>query len=152
MKATAGHARDSRRESDERADHGQESTDEHGQISPAQEEPISPVELATSHQNPAAVTLNQRTSTIASNLISDQRAQVAAERARRRHPQQFECAVEYEISGKGHDQFGRQRNARRLNRHEQSDAGIASYGDDLADKDEYDSEEFLSHSWENYNE
>ena len=54
-------------------------------------------------------------------------------------------AVIHQISRKRHDQFGRQRDTGRLDRHENDDSGIAGRGDDLADEDEQDGEDLFGH-------
>ena len=115
---------------------------------PSAQKTIGPVKFAASHQNPAAIALDQRPPAIASNLVGNQRTQIAADRSRRRQPQQLECALRREISAERHDQFGRQRDARGLDRHEQRDAGIAGRGDYFADEDEKDSKNFFSHEQE----
>ena len=72
-------------------------------ISPAREEAVGPVEFAAAHQNPAAVALDQRAAAIAADFVSDERSEIAANRARRSDPKQVESALEYEVSAEGHD-------------------------------------------------
>ena len=119
MEFAALHAGDSGGQRDKCSDHGQQARDEHGHVSPAQKEAVGPVEFAAAHQNPASVSLDQRTPAVASDFVGDERAQIASDGAGGGHPDQFHLAGKNEVAGKGHDQFGRQRNAGRLNRHEQ---------------------------------
>src|SRR5437899_8738183 len=79
MKFPARHACDSGGQRDERADHGQQTRNEHSHVSPALKKSVSPVQFAAAHQDPSSVTFNQRTSAIAANLIRDKRAQIASD-------------------------------------------------------------------------
>ena len=103
MEPSARHARDSRRQCDESANHGQQATKEYRQVSPAREKAVGPVEFAVPHQNPASIPLHQRTPAIASNLIGHQRPEIAPKRSRRRDPQELERPGENQIAGKRHD-------------------------------------------------
>src|SRR6266404_9675086 len=57
MKFPARHACDSGGQRDERADHGQQTRNEHSHVSPALKKSVSPVQFAAAHQNPSSVTL-----------------------------------------------------------------------------------------------
>src|ERR1051326_2892123 len=148
VEAAAGHADDSGGKCDESADHWQQAGDEYGEVSPAREEAVGPVEFAAAHQDPAAIALDQRAPTVGSDLVGHQRSQVASDRAHSRHPEQLECALKYEVSGERHDQFGWQRDAGGLDCHEDGDACVARGRNDLADKDEEDGEDLFSHFWQ----
>src|SRR5579859_1801002 len=145
MEAAAGHAGDSGGQGDEGADHGEEAGDEYGEVSPAREEAVGPVELAAAHQDPATVALDKRASTVGSDLVRQQRSYIASDRAYGRYPEQLERALIYEVSGEGHDEFGGQRDAGGLDRHQDHDSGIPGHSDNLADEDEEDSEDLFSH-------
>ena len=142
----ARHAGDSGGQRDKCADHGQQARNEHGHISPALKEAVSPVQFAAAHQDPASVALDQRASAVAADFVGDERAQIASDRAGRRRPDQLHRAGIDEVAGEGHDQFGRQRNARGLNRHEQRDAGIAGRRHEGIDEDEKQGEDFFGHA------
>src|SRR6266849_8773122 len=75
VKLSARHSCNSRRQRDKRTDHRQQTRDEHRRVAPARKEAIGPIELARSHQYPAAVALDQRTSAIVANLVGHQRAE-----------------------------------------------------------------------------
>src|SRR5208282_5069485 len=47
---------------------------DHGHVSPAHKEAVGPVEFTVAHQDPAAVTYDQRAPAVAADLIRDQRA------------------------------------------------------------------------------
>ncbi len=145
MEAGAWHAGDAGRERDEGADHGQEASDEDGEVSPAGEEAVGPVELAVSHEDPASIALDEGTSAVAADFVSDERAEVASDRTGGGRPEELERALEDEIARKGHDEFGRQRDTGGLDGHQDCDPRVAGDGDDLADKDEEDGEDAFSH-------
>src|SRR6202521_2294072 len=69
MKFAARHAGDSGRQRNKRADHWQQTRNEHGHVSPALKKSVSPVQFAAAHQNPASITLDQRTPAVATNFI-----------------------------------------------------------------------------------
>src|SRR5579872_4318413 len=73
MEASAGHACDSCGQGDEGAYHRQQSPDEDGEITPAGEKTISPIQFAPAHQDPAAVFFYQRAPAVASDFVRDQR-------------------------------------------------------------------------------
>ena len=52
----------------------------------------------------------------------------------------------HEVAGEGHDDLGRERNAGRLDGHEESDAGVASGGDDGDDEGGECGDDFLGHA------
>ena len=145
MKPPARHAGNSRRQRNERADHRQHAGDEHCAASPSPEETICQIQLMPAEQNPAAIFLDQRTSAIGSDFVCDERSQIAANRARRRHPPQVHLALIYEITRKRHDQFRGERDARRLNGHQNHDAAIAGRGNQRADEDKNNADDFFSH-------
>src|SRR2546423_315268 len=103
MKSSARHPRNPGRQRNECTNDRQQPSDEYRQISPATEEAIGPVEFALAHQNPASVALDQRPPAKKSDLISDQRSQIAPDRTNCCHPQQFELALKNQESRKGHD-------------------------------------------------
>src|SRR5258707_13284424 len=121
----ARHAGHSRGQRNERPDHWQQTRDEYSHVSPALKKSVSPVQFAAAHQNPASVTLDQRSPAIAANLIRDKRPKVASDRASRCRPHQLHPTGINKVAVERHDQFGRQRNARGLNSHEQRNTGIA---------------------------
>src|SRR5215813_5993377 len=125
MKAAARHAGNSRWQRDEGTNHRQEAGDENGEVSPAREEAVGPIEFTSSHENPAAVALDEWTSTISAKFIRDKRPQVATDRAGSGDPEEIESALKDEVSGKRHDQFRGQRNARGLDGHEDRDTDVA---------------------------
>src|SRR6266478_8306011 len=92
MKFPARHARNSGGQRDERADHGQQTRNEHSHVSPALKKSVSPVQFAAAHQDPSSIMLDQRTPAIAANLIRDKRAQIASNRAGRCRPDQLHSA------------------------------------------------------------
>src|ERR1700674_334744 len=73
----ARHAGDSGGQRNERADHWQQARNEHGHIPPPLKKSVGPVQFAAAHQEPASVTLDQRATAIAANLVCDKRAQIA---------------------------------------------------------------------------
>ena len=135
------------RQRDKCPDNGQKSSNENRQISPACKESIRPIELAPAHQNPSPIALHQGTSTICADLVCHQRSQIAPDRPRGGSPDQTEFSLEHEVARERHDQFRRQRDAGRFDRHEQSDPGVASRCDDVADEDEQEGEDAFGH-WE----
>src|SRR5258708_32970096 len=106
MKFPARHARNSGGQRNERANHGQQTRNEHGHFSPALKKSVSPVQFAAAHQYPASVTLDQRTPAIASNLIGDERPQIASDRASRCRPDQLHPAGINKVAREMTDQFG----------------------------------------------
>ena len=64
MKLAAWHMSNAGRQRDKRADHWEQACDEHRRVTPARKKTIGPIEFAAAHQNPAAVALHQRTSTV----------------------------------------------------------------------------------------
>ena len=145
MKSDAWHARNPGGQRDKSSDHGKQPSDENRQISPAREEAVSPIELAVSHENPAAIALDKRAAAVASDLVGNEGSKVTTEGSGGRDPQEFEGALEDEISGEGHYEFGRERDAGGLDRHKKANARIARNGDYFADEDEDNSEKFFSH-------
>src|SRR4051812_40091244 len=99
MEAAAGHPRDSGGQRDKCTHHRQQPADKNCKVSPTREETVRPIQLAAAHQDPAAVALYQRTSTISSNFVGHERSQIAADRTNRGNPKQFEAALEYQVSG-----------------------------------------------------
>src|SRR6266446_6014264 len=86
VKLSARHSCNSRRQRDKRADHRQQTGDEHRRVAPARKEAIGPIEFATAHQYPPAVALDQRTSTVMADLVSHQRSKIAPDSACGRDP------------------------------------------------------------------
>jgi len=146
MKAPAGHASNAGRQRYERPDHRQQPRDEHGQVSPVRKKSICPVEFAAGEQDPAAIALDQRPATVAADLVSHQRSQVAADRACGRHPEQLHRAFIHEITGEGHDQLGRQWNAGGLDGHQDNDAAVSGDRDYGFDEDKENGEDLFGHS------
>ena len=147
MKFAARHTRNPRRQRNKCSDHRQQPRNEHGHLSPAQKKTVGPIQLTASHENPASIALHQRTPAVAADLVSDQRPQIASDRARRRRPNQLHRTRVNQIPGKRHDQFRRQRDARRLNRHQQRNANITGRRDKRINEDEKYSEDFFGHRY-----
>src|ERR1700692_1776243 len=145
MKSSSRHARYSCRQCNESPNHWQQPSEEDSQITPSGKELLCPIQFALAHQNPAAVTFDQWTSTVAADLIRYERPQVATERPRRRHPKQIELTLENQIAGKRHNQFRRKRNASRLDRHQQKHAGVPGRSDYGIDEYKNDGKKFFSH-------
>src|ERR1700732_3951754 len=103
MKSSAGHAGHTGGQRNESSNHGKQAPEEHSQISPAGKELLCPVQFALAHQDPAAVALDQRTPAVAADLIRYERPEIAANRARCRHPKQIELALENQVASKRHD-------------------------------------------------
>jgi len=148
MKLAAWHASDPRRQRNKRADHREQARDEHRRVTPARKKTIGPVEFAVTHQDPAAIALHQRTSSVMADFIRDQRSQVAADGARGRDPEEIHAAFVNQVAGERHDEFGWKRNAGGLNRHQDGDPGVAGGSNHGFDEDEQDSEDFFSHAIE----
>src|SRR5690348_15651595 len=100
------HASDARRESDERADHGQHAGDENCGISPTMKKTLGGIEFAAPHENPAAIAFNQRTTAVIADLVRHEGAEIASDRTGRRDPEQLHRAFKDEVAGKRHDEFG----------------------------------------------
>src|SRR5215469_13631095 len=101
VKFSAGHAGDAGRQRDEGADHRQQAAGEDGGLSPALEETVGPVQLAAPHENPLAVSLDEWASAVSADLVRNQRAEIAPDRARRRSPKQPHGAFVDQVSGEG---------------------------------------------------
>jgi hypothetical protein len=145
VKLAARHAGDSGGQCNERADHRQQTRNEHRRLPPTLKETVGPIEFAAAHQDPAPVALHQRAPAVVADLVGDQRAQIASDGARRRDPHQFHRTLKHQVPREGHDQFRRQRNAGGLDRHQDRDARVAGRGHDRLDEDEQYGEDFLSH-------
>src|SRR5580704_9767031 len=145
MKSPSRHASNSCGQSDEGADYRQQPGYEDGEISPAGEKSIGPIQFAPAHQNPAAVFFYQRTAAVASDLVCDQRSQVATDGSGGGDPKELHCALVDQVAGEGHDQFGGQGYAGRFDGHEEGEAAVAGHGDYRFDEDKKNSENFLSH-------
>jgi len=120
-----GHAGDARGQCYEGADDRQKPAHEHGDAAVALEEPVRPVEIAPAHQHISAPSVDERPAAVISGRVSDGGTDIAAERARCRDPKEIETSGEGQVSRKRHDDFGRQRNAGRFNRHQEDDPAIS---------------------------
>src|SRR5580704_8382177 len=103
MKSSTRHSGNSRRQCDESADYREQSSDEDRQVSPARAEAVGPIQFSPAHKNPATVFFDQGATTVASDLVRDQRSQVAADGAGSGDPEQFHCAFEHQIAGERHN-------------------------------------------------
>src|SRR5581483_10080890 len=109
------------------------------------EESVCPVEFTATHQDPATVAFHKWTPTVISNLVSHQRAQIAADCSNGRDHKQVECPLKNEVSRKRHDQLRRQRDTCRLDSHQDGDSGISRDTDDFADENKQDRKDSFSH-------
>ena len=116
-------------EGDEGAHHRQHPPDQDRPRSPAVEEPVRQIQLARADQHVAAELLRHRPPAAPPDLIGDDRAEVAAQRPGGRGEEQVHLPGGHQIAGERHDDFGRQRDAGALDRHQQRDAPIAAGGD-----------------------
>ena len=80
-----------------------------------------------------------------SHPVRDGRPQVAADGARRGHPQELKAPRVHQIAGERHDDFRGQRNAGRLDAHEQRDSQVTCGRNDANDKGGKQSYDFLGH-------
>src|SRR5438552_2334891 len=94
---------------------------------------------------PAAIFLYQRSAAIAANLVRHERSEIAPDRAHCCNPQEAKLALIHKISCERHDQFGRQRDARRLNRHEDHDPAISCGRNYRLNENENYSEDSFGH-------
>src|SRR5579872_3051153 len=103
MESSTGHAGYSCGQGDEGADYWQEPSYEDGEVSPAGEKAVGPVELAAAHQDPATILFYQRAAAVGSDLVGDERSQIAADGSGSGYPEQLHFALEDQVSGEGHD-------------------------------------------------
>ena len=145
MKTSPGHASHAGRQRHKSADHREKPTYEYGQVSPAGEESVGPVEFATAHQNPVAIALDQRAATVAADLVRHKRPNIAPDRARRSHPEQLHRAFKDEVAGERHDQFRRERDASRLDPHQNYNTAVTAPRHERFDEDEENRKNLFSH-------
>src|SRR5260221_9069969 len=146
MKLEPWHPRNSCWKRDERANDRQQPSNKNRGCTITEKKPVRDFKLVTVQQNIASVLLHQRTSTVVANLISDDRAGIAPDRARRRGPKQIELPGIDQVSGERHDDFRWQRNAGGFNRHQRDHAEISAVRDHADDEFRQDSNDFFSHA------
>ncbi len=134
METPQRHAGDSGRQGDKGAHHRQQTRQENRDRSVFEKELRGAVQIVPAEQNVLAKTLHQRAAPVGSDPISHCRAQVAAEGAGRGHPQKLEPARVDQVPGERHDDFRRQRNAGRLDAHQQRDAQVTRGGNNTDDE------------------
>ena len=118
VKAELRHARDAGRERDKSANDGKKPAEQDGNTAAGLEKTCHAVEVFVAHQHVFSVGFDQRTPAPGTNPIGDQRTEVTADGAGGSDPEKAEPCVPCpeaagrdEIAGKGHDDFGRQRDA-----------------------------------------
>ena len=141
VEAQQVHLRDARRQRDEGADDGKHASDEHRDRTILHEEVFGTVEVALAEQDVAAIALHHRTTTLGADPVRGDRAEIRGQRGDRCEDDELQLRVRESVAGERHDDFRRDRNAGRLDCHEQRDGNVPSAGDE-ADKK---SDEFLRH-------
>lgn len=128
------HAGDTGGKCDEGADHRKQAAEEYGPLPVALEPAVGHLHLAARDQNVFSILQQKRPPAPHAGVIGHNRADVAAERARRGYPEQAESSRIGEVSGEGQNDFRRQRDAGALDGHQQDDAGVAKGCNDRDDK------------------
>src|SRR6185503_14147723 len=150
------HARDSGGQRDKGADNGQQARDEDGKESVACEEALGVVQVALVEQHESAIAVDERTASDGANPVGDNRAKIAADGSGDRDPDEREGSCEGrlvcvdQVAGEGHDDLRRQRDAGRLNGHEQRDSEISASGNGRDDEVENSRKKFVGHPREVY--
>src|SRR5271170_3529155 len=119
------------RERDEGPHPREQAADGNSDSAVTREEPLGALQLVAAHKDVAAPALDRGPPAARCNVIGDRRADIAPQRAHRGGADQAEPPGRDEISGERHDHFGRQRNAGRLDRHQNDDTKITGGRNDL---------------------
>src|SRR5277367_6108238 len=146
VEAKLVHAGDTGRQSDEGADDRQQATKEDCDRSVSSKEVIGTVEVAAVQQHEAAVFCDERTAAPGADPVGDKRSEVAAEGAGSGDSEEGEPTSMHEVTGEGHDDLRRQRDAGGFYGHEKGDADVSGGGDGDDDEVGEDGEDFLGHS------
>ena len=96
-------------------------------------------------QEVATVFLDDGPAAILAHRIASDGAEITANGPRSRNADQAEMALADQIPGKWHDDFGWQRDARALNRHQERDAGITKRDDDRRGETGQPSDDMFDH-------
>lgn len=134
VEAEEVHARDSGGQRDEGADNGQQPRKEDRRVAVAREPTVRKLKIVLGDQKVAAILLNQGAAAVGAYGVCGNRTGVAAQRAGERHPLQVEPAKINQVTGKRHDDFRRNGNAGRFNRHQEEDARVTGMRDGGGDK------------------
>src|SRR6185437_7951227 len=144
------HFRHARRKRDERPNHRQKARDEDCDGAMFCKEPRHAIEIVMAHQDPAAVTFNKRTTAARADPIRDRRAHIAADGPSRGRPEKIQASQVTYVAGKGHDDFGGQRNARRFDAHESDNPGVAASRNHMSYELEQPGQKLLIHAPNQY--
>ncbi len=139
------HPGDSGGQGDKGSHHREQARQEHRDRTIFSKKVGGAVQIVPAEKNIPAVALHQRPAAMRPNPVRQGRTQVAADGAGRGHPQKLESAGVHQVAGERHDDFRGQRNAGRLNAHQQSNSQITrgrNDGNDEVGKNAYD---FLCH-------
>ncbi len=114
----------------------------------ARKELIGAIEFMRADQDVSSPAFDRLAAAFGSDVVGDGRAEIAAQRARGRGDDQVELSDRHQITGERHDHFGRQRNACRLDRHEEDDTEIAGSRNDLDDPGRERRYDLIKHCWD----
>ena len=110
---------------DKGSHHREQARQKHRDRSIFQKEMRGAVQVVPAEQNILAKTLHQRTAAMRPDPIGHRRTQIAANGAGRGHPQKLKPAGVNQVAGERHDDLRGQRNAGRLNAHQQRNPQVA---------------------------
>lgn len=134
METELVHLRDTGGEGNEGADDGKHSANEDSDRAEASEEVIDEIEVAAAEQKIAAIALDHRSASSRAYPVGRNGAEIRGKRGNGGQDDELELGVGERVARKGHDDFRRDRNAGRLNGHEEDDAKIAAAGDGADEK------------------